>query len=282
MAYTKFGTRLAHPIGGNHSAQGGLWRDLPLHGLNSRDAFAVFNDFNRPQDYDNTADWTQGVVGTPGGGNVAPALIGEASVSNTFYGTGFLTLTTGTTASTGYGSSWHAQTIGHHAPYPKSGRVIGCEWAVSTSTATGWTATSWYFGLAEAATTVLPLAATGVLGASNYSVAGFHHLQSVGNGIPLLKAAGADGTVVTATPFSTPSAGVQSTSTVDGTKRFGVRIEDGTKVYYFIDGVYVGGQVLASAYNANQNSALAPAFSVVTAGTSSVFRMDYVALAATR
>lgn len=282
---TTYSSRTTNPIGGSQVAGGGLWYNLPIDGFNKRDAWAIFNDFETFGQFDATNDWAITAVNTPGGGNVTFALVNSATT--TFSTHGVLGAVTGTTVSSGYTvQALGSGTLNGQGITPIAGRSCAFEIKVGTTTATGWTDCSWFFGLCAAtASSTIPISNVGALTASSTGLAGFHHLSTSATGIPSFVAAGTNSTVVTVAPTVSKAipAGVQSTTTVDGFRRFGLRFDAANRVTWYIDGVAMAATVLASSY-AN-NTPLFPSFSVMTksaSATSTAWRIDYVALGATR
>ena len=160
---TTYSSRTTNPIGGSQVAGGGLWYNLPIDGFNKRDAWAIFNDFETFGQFDATNDWAITAVNTPGGGNVTFALVNSATT--TFSTHGVLGAVTGTTVSSGYTvQALGSGTLNGQGITPIAGRSCAFEIKVGTTTATGWTDCSWFFGLCAAtASNTIPISNVGAL-----------------------------------------------------------------------------------------------------------------------
>ena len=301
----QFSQHVTHGLAGSPQNAGGLWSDAPEAAFNNRDVSVYFNDFNTGfSSFDLTNDWLATLVNGAAGGTSWS--LGAAQASTTPQFVGFIFVASGTVASSGFtlGTASGTGLDGCFASpaitpyYPTSGitvpaaaNFIAYETKVACTTANGWANTSWFFGLANTATsTTIPISSTGVVSAGTTGLAGFNHVVASGTGIPTLSVAGSTGTVVAVTPDRPITAGVQNTALVDGSRRFGIRIEtqaatsasSGQRVFFYLDGLLRARFLMTSAMGANN---IKPVFSVMNNSAGQVtttFRVDWLSYAAGR
>lgn len=247
-------------------ARAGVWRDLPMPGINALYSWNYFNDFFSEADFTLVAgsvvDWTATDVGTV---SADPSTFIVDDTAN-----GILRLVADATDGDGNSVQFTGANGAGEFWSPAASRLLAFEARVAHS---DWDAQHWFIGMAETAAPSLD--GSGDLQADHY--VGFHHnADDDADGIPRLVAAGTNGTDITETPGTTPSAGVD-----DAYRRFGFRVYGLDSIEWFIDGVSIHKATLASAWGTTEN--LCITFdSIMQAAVADTMDIDWVAVAGTR
>lgn len=269
----EFSQRTTKAIGGAEASAGGLFRDLPIsYGpLQNRDFQVHFNDFDNGL---SSSGWDEADVGTQ---TLNPTLISSHLLSEP---TGAIAMDSDATDGDGTGIYWATSGGNNQAPgyvLPAANKVAAFECRVKHE---DWDAHHWFCGLAEHNDTTGILDANGDVIASTEYV-GFHHNDDDdADGIPRLVAAGGNNTEVTTAPVTRNGRTITLTAGTDDTYRtMGIRIIGTDKIEWYLDGTFVAGATLASAFTGQLTMAFG---NVMNAASGDRLTIDYVALVQTR
>ena len=261
-------TRFSGPVLGSSESSGGVFKDLPIGLVSGVTADVYFNDFNAGTDFvsagsplDLTNDWTSTDIGT---------VTAECSL---FVDGGATLLLMNTDAANDEGKVLQ---YANESVWPIADRTIAFEALVGVADADDMDV---YIGVGETLTTFM--GTDGTISGSAVNYAGFHILQSEATGIASCVAKGGSGSAVDAGNASSVTVGdaTYTSGTLTNYHRYGIRIEDTTKVSFYFDGRKVQETTLSTAFDDATTITLC---SVGSGATADITSVDYVALAQTR